>query len=224
MQSALQQRTSAPRAGAARLTAGGARRAAVVSRAGATLYASPGSRSRVCEWYARELGLSDAQFTIKNLDMRGKQEHKDPQYIANVHPFGQVPALVNDDVSPPFAVFESGAILLYMGEKYGALKTPEERAQAAQWVSFANATLGQAIFFTQERSLPSVLEGLDRLLADRQFLTGDEFSVADIAVGAYFAWIPRFFGDQINLKPYKNVVAYSERVLSRPAAKATILA
>lgn len=161
--------------------------------------------------------------------MKEKREHKDPAYIKSVHPFGQVPALTADNGGgATFALFESGAILSYLAEMHGALPTPESRAVAAQWILFANSTLAQALFFDgpRERALPSVLAGLDELLArgGGPYLTGAEFTVSDVAVGSYFAYIPRFLGDKVDIKPYKNVAAYVERVLSRPAAKNTILA
>lgn len=192
-----------------------------------TLYGSPGSRAAMVEWGAEELGV---KLDVRNLDMRGKKEHKDPEYVKKVHPFGQVPALAvydsDGDAEPRFTLFESGAILSYLAEKAGRLPDAESRAVADQWILFANSTLAQALFFDgpRERALPSILASLDALLGERPFLAGEEFTVADVAVGAYFSYIPRFLGDKVDLSPYKNVVAYVDRVLSRPAAKKTIAA
>jgi glutathione S-transferase len=213
---------AAPRRAAA--AAASSRRPASAVRA-LTLYGNPGSRSRVCEWYAREIGLTEQQLRVKNLDMRGKQEHKSADYVKKIHPFGQVPALVDDATG--FAMFESGAILQYLAEKHGGLDNPEKRAKAASWIAWANTSFGQALFFDgpRERALPGLLQTLDEILGGQPYIAGSEFSVADIAVGSYLSWIPRFFSkEQVDISPYKNVVAYAERVLSRPAAKATIMA
>jgi glutathione S-transferase len=182
--------------------------------------------------YAEELGLGPDALTIKNLDMKEKREHKDPDYIKNIHVFGQVPALtVADKAGPdgktPFALMESGAQLSYLAETHGQLPTPEARAVAAQWILFANSTFAQGIFFEgpRARALPNILASLDAFLGERgPYLAGAEFSVSDVAVGAYLHYADRFVGDQVDITPYKNLSAYKERVLSRPAAKKTLLA
>lgn len=164
--------------------------------------------------------------------MKVKREHKDPEYVSKIHAFGQVPALtVADKAGPdgrsPFALMESGAQCSYLADIAGKLPTPEARAIAAQWTLFANSTLAQALFFDgpREKALPGILASLDAFLAEKgPYLTGAEFTVSDVAVGAYLHYADRFFGDRIDVKPYKSLSAYKERVLSRPAAKKTILA
>ena len=78
--------------------------------------------------------------TLTNLDM-GKGEHKSAEYL-KIHPMGQLPALTDG----PFSLFESGALLLYLGETFGALDSPQKRAKAAQWILFAQTTLSDALF------------------------------------------------------------------------------
>lgn len=145
------------------------------------------------------------------LDMRGARDHKKPSYL-EIHPFGQVPALVDGDLK----LFESGAIILYMAEKAGALKTLEERAIASQWSLFANSTFTEAL--SNPRKLSDYLGVLDTLLADREYLNGKDFSVSDVALGGYLLYLPIFFADQPIAQ--KNVVAYMQRLVARDSCPA----
>ena len=92
--------------------------------------------------YISELGVTD-KLALKNLDM-GKEEHKSAEY-KKIHPLGQLPSLTDG----PFSLFESGALLLYIGETFGALDTPQKRAKAVQWIVFSQSTLSNALFMEQ---------------------------------------------------------------------------
>ena len=142
------------------------------------LYSNPRSRSQVISWFAREFRVP-----LEEVELNMSQgEHKRADYLA-VHPFGKVPALVCPDGTP---VFESGAILSYLADRYGGLDTPEKRAKQQSWVVWANATLAPAVFGpTRVQALPGFLDPLNALLSKQQWLTGSEFAVSDVAVGAY---------------------------------------
>jgi glutathione S-transferase len=137
-------------------------------------------------------------------------EHKQPPFL-EVNPFGKLPAVKCDDGTP---VFESGAILLYIAEKYSGLNTAEQRARAAQWVLFANATFSPAMFNSQQRAqqMPQLCDALDAVLSKNKFLLGDHFTVADAAVGAYLAYTCMFFPD------------VSFKVRARSGGRASLLA
>ncbi|CAE8702860.1 unnamed protein product [Polarella glacialis] len=163
------------------------RGAASIRRAGPTLIGSQGSRSPLVNWYLHELGQEFRMVEAATVDRRG------PDYP---HPFGQIPALQDGSVQ----VFESGAILMYLADKYGGLDTPEKRAEASKWVFWANATLDGICFVedgngrvldTGLRKEPKAINRLEQLLEDREFILGDSFSVADVAIGAYLLYVPQ---------------------------------
>ena len=186
----------------------------VVARA-VTLYGSPGSRSPLVNWYAEEIGLEMCA-----------REPSDP---TNPHPFSQVPALRDDDDGEggELELFESGAILSYLADRYGGLDTPATRARANAWISWANATLDPVLFIENERGgvvdtgardpEQRRLRRLDDILSDgRDWLLGDEFSVADVAVASYLLYVPQFFQD-VSFAPYPSVAKYMGRCALRDA-------
>ncbi|PNH08375.1 Protein gstA [Tetrabaena socialis] len=172
------------------------------------LYTNPGSRGKITEWYLGELGV---EHELVLLDMR-KGDHKTPAFLA-INPFGKVPAMTDGDLP----LFESGAILLHLANKYGKLQ-PDAFGTAAQWTLFANSTLSDAFFNASQRStqMPIMLRTLNGILATKPFLAGDEFSVSDIAVGSYLLYLPLFFPD-LDLTQYGAVWSYMQKISERPA-------
>ncbi|MCP9816060.1 glutathione S-transferase family protein [Synechococcus sp. GreenBA-s] len=181
-----------------------------------TLYGGLRSRASMPRWYMAERGIAYS-WTVLDLEAG---EHRAEPFTA-INPFGKVPALVDEDPALPggrLQLFESGAILLYLAERYGGeLVGPAERALAQQWVLFANATLATALFVpsSREREFPRLMEVLDALLAKGPLL-GDGWSVADCAVNAHLAYLPIFF-PQIDLSPWPHVQATIAATQARPA-------
>lgn len=106
----------------------------LAGRGGLTLWTNPASRGQIVAWYLREIDASDLVNPV-NLDMKEKREHKAPAFLA-VNPFGKVPALSDGG----FHLFESGALMLYAADRFplrSGIRTPQQRAAAAQWVLFA---------------------------------------------------------------------------------------
>lgn len=178
------------------------------------LYGGARSRASIVKWYLEEL---QAPYEFQLLDMQAG-EHLQPDFLA-INPFGKVPAIAEGD----FKLWESGAILLYLADKYEQLKTLEERAIAAQWVLFANATLGPGIFGedTREKESPRLLGGLNKLLENHNYITGDSFTVSDIAVGTILGYAILML--KISYADYPAVEAYIKRISDRPAYKKAIL-
>jgi glutathione S-transferase len=86
-----------------------------------------------------------------------------------------------------------------------------------QWVLFANSTLSDGIFATQfqAKETPFLLGKLNEIFGTQQFLVGETFSVADVAVGSLLGYAPMMLKD-FDLSPYPNVMSYMQRLKERP--------
>jgi glutathione S-transferase len=178
------------------------------------LYGGTRSRASIVQWYLEELGV-DYEFVM--LDMQAG-EHKQPEYL-KINPMGKVPAIVDGDLH----LWESGAILLYLSDKYGKTSlSPQQRGIFSQWVLFANATLGPGIFIeaNREREMPRLLTPLNEIFGRQSFLLCDEFTVADVAVGSILAYIPIML--KLDLSAYPAVLNYIQRISESPAFQKSI--
>jgi len=166
----------------------------------------------------------------------GNGEHQHPDYV-KLYPHARIPVLVDD--SAGVTIFESSAILLYLAERTGRLlpREPAERWEAITWLMFHSASvgpiLGQRVHFElfaapalppaterYRRLSNNFFETLDRRLADRPWLAGDEYSIADIA-GFGWTHIARIVG--FDFSAYPNLTAWHERVAQRPAVQRGVL-
>lgn len=167
-----------------------------------TLHGSPQTRSPLVNWYLLELNIPFTQA---------------PPFPSK-HPFGQVPFLSDGDVE----VFESGAILLYIADKFGGYTTPEDRAKYTKWVVWANSELDGLCFGAGMRGTsldkPNVraLDTLEKLLGNSDWLVDNKFSIADVAVASYLNYVPVFFRD-VNPSMRPNIVRYMTRSAERPS-------
>ena len=172
------------------------------------LYGGTRTRSSTIQWYLEELGVA-YEFVL--LDMKAG-EHKQPEFLA-INPMGKVPVIVDGDVR----LWESGAILTYLAEKHGQMpESVEARSQIHQWVYFGNATLAPGILVeaSRERAVSELLPPLDRIFDRQPFLLGDDFTVADVAVGSMLTYLPLL---KVDLRPYPAVRNYAKRLSQRPA-------
>jgi glutathione S-transferase len=178
------------------------------------LYGGARSRASIVQWYLEEIQVP---YEFVMLDMQ-VGEHLNPDFLA-INPMGKVPAIVDGDLK----LWESGAILIYLAEKYGKMPSSlEQRAEIDQWVIFANATLGPGIFVeaSRERETKKLMTPLNQIFQQHSFLLGEEFSVADAAVGSILAYIPMML--KLDLSEYPAVVDYIQRISSRPAFQKAI--
>jgi len=166
-----------------------------------------------------------------------KGDHLTPEF-RRVNPNGRLPAIVDHDPiggGAPFAVFESGAILLYLAEKSGKLlpSDPRRRSLAQQWLMWQMAGLGpmhgQAHHFVryapEGQDYPvnrymaearRLLVVLDRRLGEAEYLA-EEYSVADIAA---WPWIRATRAIAMDLEPFPNIRRWFDAVGARPAVQA----
>jgi glutathione S-transferase len=134
------------------------------------LYGGARSRASLVKWYLEELGVA-YEFVL--LDMSIGQ-HLQPEFLA-INPMGKVPAIEDRD----FKLWESGAILLYLAEKYGQMPSSlEEKSIINQWVVFANSTLSIGLFVetSRDREAPKILTALNQIFESQPYLLGDEFT------------------------------------------------
>ena len=162
--------------------------------------------------------------------MQGDQ--KDAAYLA-INPNGRIPAIVDHD-EDDFAVFESGAVLMYLAEKTGRLlpTEPKARSRVIQWLMFqmggVGPMMGQAnVFFRYtpekipyaieryQRESRRLFEVLDGQLADREWLAGD-YSIADIA---NYAWVHTYSWSGVSVEGLPHLKAWLERIRHRRAVQ-----
>ena len=174
-------------------------------------------------------------YAFVQLDLRNGEQRREP--FTRINPFGKVPALVDDSLSGPdgeaFKLFESGAILFHLAERYGEEFEASgpggvdagmaRRSLTAQWLLFANATLGPAMFQLESRpeEMQHLLGTLNRQLETSTHMLagswGDPgWGAADCVVQAYLAYIPMFCPG-LDLTPYPAVTNTIEATSQRPA-------
>jgi len=173
-----------------------------------------------------ELGLP---YTVHHLDL-GRLDQKTPEFL-RINPNGRVPAIVDRD-EDDFAVFESGAILIYLAEKTGRLmpRDPKGRSLVIQWLMFQMAgigpMMGQANVFYRyfpEKLQPAIdryhgevrrlFAVLDGRLADHEYLAGD-YSIADIA---NWAWVRGHDWSGVPIDRFRNLSRWVAQLAARPA-------
>ena len=169
-------------------------------------------------------------YSVHTVDI-GHDDQFKPEFLA-ISPNNKIPAIIDRDTNQ--SVFESGAILMYLGEKTGKLYSPDPktRVRINEWLMWQMSAVGpmlgrahyflhynpgkapfaEAWFSTEAKRIYGVL---DRLLADQEFMCGD-YSIADIAT---FPWIARHAWQGIHLNDFANVRRWYVEIASRPAVK-----
>ena len=162
--------------------------------------------------------------------------------FVEANPNSKIPALIDHSTTPPTRVFESGAILLYLAEKFGRFLPKEHtaRTECLNWLfwqmgsapyvgggfghfySYAPSKMQYPIDrFTMETKRQ--LDVLDRHLADKPFMAGDEYSIADMAIWPWYGGLVRGVlydaGEFLDAASYKNVLRWAKEIGDRPAVK-----
>jgi len=202
-----------------------------------TLYGAARSRASMVRWYLEEKAIP---YAFVQLDLKSGEHRHEP--FTTINPFGKVPALVDDALASPdggpLKLFESGAILFHLAERYGEEFDPQgpggaegaaaRRSLTAQWLLFANASLGPAMVMLEKRpeDLAHQLASLDGCLAAAPHLLaglwGDPgWGAADCVVQAYLAYLPLFCPQQ-DLSPFPAVQAAIAATQARPAYRKAI--
>ena len=166
--------------------------------------------------------------------------------FVGVNPNSKIPALMDRSGPEPFRVFESGAILLHLADKFGAFipqNTPENAAKRAECLSWLFWQMGSAPYlgggfghfyayapskmeypinrFAME--VKRQLDVLDRRLADNRYLVGDEYTIADMAVWAWYGALAMGLqyeaGEFLQVQSYTHVQRWTKEIFQRPAAQ-----
>jgi GSH-dependent disulfide-bond oxidoreductase len=186
------------------------------------------------------LGHSGAEYDAWLIKIRDGEQFGSGFVAAN--PNSKIPALIDYGMAKPTRVFESGAILLYLSEKFGAFMPtePMARAEAMSWLfwqmgsapylgggfghfyAYAPIKIQYAIDrFTME--VKRQLDVLDQRLAVNQFLGGGEYTIADMAVWPWYGNLVKGLnygaGEFIEAHTYTNVIRWQEELAERPAVK-----
>jgi glutathione S-transferase len=190
------------------------------------LYHCPKTRSVRPLWLMEELGIT-YQLEIINV-FAGEGRNKD--YL-HINPNGSVPTLDDDGT----IIFETGAICLYLTDKYPdkqfapAINTAQ-RGLYYQWMFYCSATMEpplvnillHTVLLDEEKRRPAVVEEskdrfqtiavvLNNALAGKEYILGEKFSTADIMIGSTLLWFPEL------LDGFKHLQSYTDRLLARPA-------
>ena len=183
-----------------------------------TLYGGQRTRASLPRWYMEEKKIS---YSLIELN-REKGENLQAEFLA-INPFGKLPALIDSSIlmpnGEPLKLFESGAILLHLAERYSDdIKTIEDKALTSQWLQFANSTLSISLLVPshREKEFPRLMKELDQQLGTDQPLVGNLWGAADCAIQAYLAYLPLFF-PHVDLDPYPSIQATIKAVVGRPA-------
>ncbi|MGE8318546.1 MAG: glutathione-dependent disulfide-bond oxidoreductase [Comamonas sp.] len=162
--------------------------------------------------------------------------------FVQVNPNSKIPALMDRSGPEPVRVFESGAILLYLAEKFGAFLPTEQpaRAECLSWLfwqmgsapylgggfghfyAYAPTKIEYAIDrFAMEAKRQ--LDVLDRRLAESRYLAGDDYTVADIAVWPWYGALAKGqlyeAGEFLQVQEYTHVLRWADEIAQRPAAR-----
>lgn len=178
------------------------------------------------------------EYRYKRIDLAAN-EQKSEDFL-QLNPNGKIPVIIDHlplFQSAPWVVFESGAILLYLAEKYRRFlpEDPQRRSIALQWLMFQVGGVGpmmgqsnvfrhyapQKIDYAIERYAKEtrrLLEVVNRGLLDKKFLA-EEYSIADIAL---FSWVRGYQWSGANIDGLGPLAEWLERIESRPAVKAGV--
>jgi GST-like protein len=162
--------------------------------------------------------------------------------FVEVNPNSKIPALLDRSVEPAIRVFESGSILVYLAEKFGAFlpKAPAARTETLNWLfwqmgaaPYLGGGFGHFYVYAPEKIEYAInrftmeakrqLDVLDRRLAESRYLGGDDYSIADIAVWPWYGQLVRGnlydAAEFLAVQEYPNVQRWAEEIAQRPAVQ-----
>ena len=195
------------------------------------LYYWPTPNGHKITLFLEEAGLP---YTVKPVDI-GKGDQFRPEFLA-FSPNNKIPAIIDHapaDGGAPLSVFESGAILVYLANKTGRFFGADvrQKVEVNQWLMWQMAGLGpmtgqyghfnvyapERIEYAIDRytrEVQRLLGVLDRRLAGRSFIAGEEYTIADMAA---YPWINPYTKAPLDLEPYPELRRWHAEIAARPA-------
>ncbi len=162
--------------------------------------------------------------------------------FVSVNPNSKIPALLDQSASPPIRVFESGAILLYLAEKFGSFIPTDigKRAECLSWLFWQMGSapmlgggFGHFYAYAPEKyeypinryamEVKRQLDVLDRQLATHPYVAGDDYTIADMAIWPWYGALVRNTvyeaAEFLEAHTYKNVLRWTDTIAQRPAVQ-----
>ncbi len=187
-----------------------------------------------------ELGIEDAEYDAYTINI-GEGDQFGSGFVA-INPNSKIPALLDRSTSPPTRIFESGAILVYLAEKFGHFlpTEPSQRAECMSWLMwqmgsapYLGGGFGHFYAYAPEKieycinryamEVKRLLDVLDRHLADNTYLCGDEYTIADMANYAWWGALVLHniydASEFLDVASYTNVVRWAQQIEERPAVQ-----
>ena len=169
------------------------------------------------------------KYKVTKVDI-GKDEQFKPEFL-KISPFGKIPVIIDHDNNE--SIFESGAILMYLGDKSKKFYNEKDRTTINQWLMAQMGTVGPMIGqhhqfhhynpgkskFGEDRYFKiaeRIYKELDERLGSSDYLAGNLYTIADIAT---FPWIARHEWHDIGLKKFKHLTRWYKKISSREAVK-----
>ncbi|MEL6564212.1 MAG: glutathione-dependent disulfide-bond oxidoreductase [Pseudomonadota bacterium] len=183
-------------------------------------------------------GESDAEYDAWLIDI-GEGDQFGSGFVA-ANPSSKIPALVDRSGDTPLRVFESGSILIHLAEKFGHFLPSDgpARTEVLNWLMwqmgsapFLGGGFGHFYAYAPEKFEYPInryameskrqLDVLDRELAEKPFIAGDDYSIADMAIWPWYGQLclGRLYSaaEFLDVESYKNVMAWAEKIDARPA-------
>ena len=168
-------------------------------------------------------------YKVTEIDINNGEQFRED--FKKISPFSKIPVII--DHKNDKTIFESGAILIYLAEKSGKFYDENKRTEISQWLmaqmGYIGPMLGQhhqfhhynpgKSKFGEERYFKiskRIYEELDLIFSKSKFLSGDSYTIADIAT---FPWIARHEWHDIGLKKYKNLTRWYLEISDRDSVK-----
>lgn len=186
------------------------------------------------------LGIEDAEYDAHLINI-GDGDQFGSGFVA-INPNSKIPALLDNSSVPPIRLFESGAMLVYLAEKFGHFlpTAPAARAECLSWLfwqmgsaPFLGGGFGHFYAYAPEKyeypinryamEVKRQLDVLDRNLSERRYLCGDDYTVADMATWPWYGVlvIGEIYSAQtfLDVTSYQHVTRWAKEIAARPAVE-----